>query len=162
MANMNEGNGKSKVHLTPQGLQDLKREYDELVNEKRPRLVERLASARTMGDLSENNDYLTAREELEFLDGRIVELEEVLGNAVLIKATNNKRKEVSLGCRVTVHVNGLSHTFHIVGEWEADPKNQKISHESPLGQALLGKKVGEEVEVEAPVGKLVYKILSIT
>lgn len=159
---MDENNGqKTEVHLTPQGLQDLKREYEELMNEKRPRLVERLANARSMGDLSENNDYFSAREELEFLDGRITELENVLNNAVLIKNDSRKKKTVSLGARVTVHVNGLRHTFHIVGEWEADPKTQKISHESPLGQALIGKKIGDEVEVQAPVGKLVYKILSI-
>lgn len=162
MVNMDENSEqKAKVHLTPQGLKDLKKEYEQLVNEKRPHLVERIANARSMGDLSENNDYLAAREELEFLDGRITELDNVINNVVLIKDGPGKKRRVGLGTRVTVHVKGVRHTFHIVGEWEADPKNQRISHGSPLGQALLGKKVGDEVEVEAPVGKLLYKILDV-
>lgn len=159
---MDKDNGQTpQVHLTPEGLEDLRREYEQLLNEKRPKVVERLANARSLGDLSENNDYITAKEELEFLDGRIVELERVLNNVVVIKNSFGKKREVTLGTRVTVHVNGIRHTFHIVGEWEADPKNQRISHESPLGRALLGKKVGDEVTVEAPVGKLAYKVLAI-
>lgn len=147
------------VHLTPEGLKELRKEYDELVNDKRPRLVERLANARQAGDLSENNDYTSAKEELEFLDGRIAELERVLQNAVVIK--KKTKGTVDLGTKVTVGVNGQRHVYHIVGEWEADPQNKKISPESPLGRALIGKRVGDKVDVEAPVGKVIYKIFSI-
>ncbi|MEK7182668.1 MAG: transcription elongation factor GreA [Patescibacteria group bacterium] len=146
------------IHLTSQGITELKEECEELLS-KRPRVVERLANARSMGDLSENSDYTNAKEELEFLDGRIDELEHVLRNAIVIKKVI--RKHVDLGAKVTVANNGERHIFHIVGEWEADPQEQKISHESPLGRALLGKKVGDNVEVEAPAGRVVYKILSI-
>ncbi|MBI4057959.1 transcription elongation factor GreA [Candidatus Microgenomates bacterium] len=156
---MDQNNNNNKFHFTPEGLAELQKEYDELISEKRPRLVERLTNARNMGDLSENNDYITAKEELEFLDGRIDELEQILNGAVIIK--KKAKSTIDLGAKVTLSVNGKKHIFHIVGEWEADPQEQKISHESPLGRALLGKKVGEIVEVEAPVGKISYKILDI-
>jgi len=134
-----------------------------LVNIKRPRVIERLANARTQGDLTENSDYHNAKDELEFLDGRISELEEVLKNAEIVNPSTNGTNTFSvvLGTKVTLAVNGEKHTFHIVGEWEADPTQKKISHTSPLGRALIGKKVGDKVEVDAPVGKIVYEILSI-
>ena len=146
--------------MTKQGLETLKGELDELVNVKRPRLVERLSNARSQGDLSENSDYSNAKEEMEFLDGRIDELEEVLKTASVVNG-NGKKGDVGVGTKVTVRVNGDKHVFDIVGEWEADPINKKISPESPLGQALCGKKVGEKVEVEAPAGNLNYEILLI-
>jgi transcription elongation factor GreA len=149
-----------QIQMTKQGLETLKGELDELVNEKRPRLVERLSNARSQGDLSENSDYANAKEEMEFLDGRIDELEEVLKTASVVNS-NGKRGDVGVGTKVTVKVNGDKHVFAIVGEWEADPINKKISPESPLGQALCGKKVGEKVDVEAPAGKLTYEILLI-
>ncbi|MBI2405572.1 transcription elongation factor GreA [Candidatus Microgenomates bacterium] len=158
MAKNSHTTRKHIIHLTPQGITELKEECEEMLS-KRPRVVERLANARSMGDLSENSDYTNAKEELEFLDGRIAELEHVLQNVIVIKKV--VRKHVDLGAKVTVATNGERHIFHIVGEWEADPQEKKISHESPLGRALLGKKVGETVEVEAPVGRVVYKILSI-
>lgn len=148
-----------QVHLTPEGLSDLKKEYDELTVSKRPQVVERLANARSQGDLSENNDYMNAKEELEFLDGRIAELENVLKNVVIIKKSS--KKIIDLGTKVTVSTDSIKNIFHIVGEWEANPGEKKISHESPLGKALLGKKVGDKVEVDAPAGKIIYKILSI-
>lgn len=147
--------------MTKEGLEALKRELDELVEVKRPKLVERLAYARQQGDLSENSDYLNAREELEFLDGRISELEQVLKSTSVIEGKNGKKDGVGLGTKVTVKVDGKKSVFDIVGEWEADPVNKKISHESPLGKALVGKKIGEKVEVEAPAGKLTYEILAI-
>ena len=149
-----------QVQMTKEGLKALEKELDELVNIKRPKLVERLSYARSQGDLSENSDYINAKEELEFLDGRIAELEDVLKNAEVVKV-GNKSEGVSVGTKVVLKVNGSTQTFEIVGEWEADPVNKKISHESPLGQALVGKKKGESVEVEAPAGKVVYEIQSI-
>ena len=146
--------------MTKEGIETLRKELDELVNDKRPKLVERLANARQQGDLTENSDYANAKEELEFLDGRIDELEDVLKTATVVKA-NGKAQGVDIGARGTVKVNGDRHIFDIVGEWEADPVNKKISPESPLGQALVGKRVGDKVEVEAPAGKLKYEILAI-
>jgi len=156
----NQPNLNTQIYLTAEGLEKLKEEFRQLLEEKRPRVVERLAYARSMGDLSENNDYISAKEELEFLDGRIAELESVIKNAIVIE-NKTQSKEVVLGAKVKVSINGNESIFHIVGEWEADPKNQKISHGSPLGKALLGKKIGEEVTVDAPIGKVVYKILDI-
>ncbi len=148
------------VQVTQKGLDELKHELDELANNKRPQLVDRLANARSQGDLAENSDYHNAKDELEFLDGRISELEDVLNNAVVV-GTGGGNNGVSVGTSVTVKTNGTQKTYHIVGEWEADPTKLKISHASPLGQALLGKKVGEKVEVNAPAGKIVYEVLSI-
>lgn len=146
--------------MTKEGVDALEKELAELVNEKRPKLVERLANARAQGDLTENSDYANAKEELEFLDGRIAELEEVLKTATVVSASN-KKNGIDVGTKVTLRVNGEKHVYDIVGEWEADPANKKISPESPLGQALFGKKVGEKVEVEAPAGKVEYEILAI-
>lgn len=152
---------QQKVLLTREGLEDLKKEYDELVEVKRPAAVARMAQARDLGDLTENSEYTAARQDLAFIDGRIVELEEILHEAKLItKSTGNKGK-IDVGCKVTLHIDGKKEIFTIVGEWEADPAQKKISHASPLGQALLGKKVGEKVQVEAPAGKLTYTIVEI-
>lgn len=149
----------TNLQLTQEGYKALKLELEEL-NGKRPAAVDRLAFARSQGDLSENNDYHNAREALEFLDGRINELEFVLQNAQVVKSSGD-HSIVGVGTKVKVASNGNQHVFHIVGEWEADPKAKKISQGSPLGQALLGKKIGDKVEVEAPAGKVVYQILAI-
>ncbi|KKS95673.1 MAG: transcription elongation factor GreA [Microgenomates group bacterium GW2011_GWC1_43_13] len=153
---------KNNLKLTRQGLDSLKAELAELRDVKRPKLVDRLANARSQGDLSENSDYQSAKEELEFLDGRIDELEEVVKTAFVVsEGTKLGDDGVGVGTKVTVKVNGVETAFDIVGEWEADPVNKKISHESPLGVALAGKKVGEKVEVEAPAGNIQYEILAV-
>ncbi len=149
------------ILLTKEGLEELKKEYDELVATKRPALIARIKNAREQGDLSENSDYEAAREELSFTEGRIAELEQVLHDAKLIIASKKAKGAVDMGSKVTLHVNGKKEEFMVVGEWEADPVEKKISHSSPLGKALMGKKIGEEIEVEAPVGKINYKVLSI-
>ncbi|MFH1863549.1 MAG: transcription elongation factor GreA [bacterium] len=148
------------IQITKAGLDALNKELDGLVNVKRPKLVERLSYARSQGDLAENSDYTYAKEDLEFMDGRISELEEVLKNAKVV-LSKGKNGGVAVGTTVTVKINGDKSVFEIVGEWEADPVNKKISHESPLGKALVGKKVGEKAEVEAPAGKVIYEILEI-
>jgi transcription elongation factor GreA len=158
----NAKNMKNNLKLTKPGLETLRHELEELLNVKRPKLVERLANARSQGDLSENSDYQSAKEELEFLDGRIDELTEVVKTAAVVSIGAKAGKDgVTVGTKVTVKVNGAKTIFDIVGEWEADPINKKISHDSPLGIALSGKKVGDKVEVEAPAGKLQYEILAI-
>jgi transcription elongation factor GreA len=151
-----------QVKLTKEGYEALKQELGVLVDEKRPKIVERLAFARQQGDLTENSDYTNAKEELEFLDGRISELETVLKTASIVDGRSNHKSDgVAVGTTVTVKANGDRHIYEIVGEWEADPVNKKISHQSPLGLALVGKKVGEKVQVEAPAGKVTYEILAI-
>jgi len=150
----------NKMLITREGLIELKREHEELVKIKRPVAVKRLADARELGDLSENSEYAAAKQDLSFMDGRILELEEILHNAKLITNSHSKNM-VDVGCKVILNVDGKKEEFMLVGEWEADPKEKKISHESPLGKALMGKKVGEKVEVEAPAGKILYKILGI-
>lgn len=153
-----------KIYLTKEGLEELRKEYNELTKVKRPEVLLRLADARNMGDLAENAEYGAAREELSFIDGRIDEIEELLRQVQLIdegKAKSGK-KNVVLGSKVTVHVNGKKEEFTVVGEWEADPAEKKISHESPLGKALLGKTSGDKVEVTAPAGKIHYTIISVS
>jgi len=150
-----------KIYLTKKGLEDLQKEYDDMVQKRRPEVVERLSAAREMGDLSENAEYTAAREELSFIDGRIEELEGILKEVEIISDGNHKTQAVDLGSLVVVKIGEKNETFTVVGEWEADPIEKKISHESPLGKALIGKAVGDEVHVEAPAGTMTYKIVSI-
>lgn len=153
---------EDQILLTPEGLEGLKKEYQHLMEEKRPVVVERLSGSRQTGDLTENTEYIHAKEELSFIDGRISELEEVINKAILINGKHGKCQCVNLGCKITVQTHdGKEHLFHLVGEWEADPAVKKISHNSPLGKSLIGKKVGDSIEVEAPVGKITYTITKI-
>lgn len=151
----------NKVQLTQKGLEALKKELEELLKDKRPKLVDRISNARAQGDLSENSDYQNAREELEFLEGRIDELEAVINSATVVSDSGSSNGGISVGTKVTVRVNGVKHTYEIVGDWEADPMNKKISPTSPIGSALVGKKIGDKFEVEAPAGKLSYEIVSL-
>ena len=148
-----------KTQLTKTGFENLKKELEELKNVKRKNAVERLAKARAMGDLSENSEYNAAKEELAFIEGRIQEIEELLKNAQVIE--NFQKELVNIGNKVVVEINGKIDQFEIVGEFEADPLNKKLSYTSPIGQALLGKKIGDQVEVEVPAGKIKYKIVEI-
>ena len=153
-----------KIYLTKEGLEELKKEYDELTKKKRPEVLEMVSQSRNQGDLAENAEYQAAREELSFIDGRIDELEEMLKQVVIIEegtAKGSGKQTVDLGKKVTLHVGAKKQVYTVVGEWEADPANQKISHESPLGKALMGKTVGDKIEVEAPAGKIHYTIVSI-
>lgn len=147
------------LFLTKEGLENLKAELKTLHEVKRPEIAKRIKEAREMGDISENSEYDAARQEQSFVEGRIEELEEILKNA---KISEPKHKDsVGVGCMVTVHVDGSEESFHIVGAMEANPLEKRISHESPLGSALVGKKVGDKIVVEAPVGKLTYTVLKI-
>lgn len=150
-----------KVFLTNEGFKKIKEEVETLKNSTRPQVVERLALARSQGDLSENNEYAAARDQLAFLDGRVEELEDLISKASIIDKSHGSCSCVGFGCRVTVNNGNSDCIFHIVGDWEANPTEKKVSHSSPLGQALLGKKVGEEVTFEAPAGKVLYKIVNI-
>lgn len=149
------------IVLTQNGLDELINELKLIKDEKLPKAIDRVATARSFGDLSENSEYQSAREDLAFLEGRMSELETLISNAKLIKVPNGKQKAIALGSKVTVHIGRTKHTYQIVGEWEADPKEKKISESSPLGKALIGRKEGEEIEVEAPAGKIKYKVALI-
>ncbi len=146
--------------LTKQGFENLQKELEELKNQKRPQAVERLSKARSMGDLSENSEYTAAKEELAFVEGRIAEIEEILKNSQIADSPTDDNT-IELGETVVVEKNQEKLTFTIVGEYEADPMNGKISINSPLGKSLISRKVGETVETETPAGKIIYKILEI-
>lgn len=150
-----------QVQLTQKGFDALKSELDALVETKRPKLIDRIANARAQGDLSENSDYQNAKEELEFLEGRIDELNTVTKNAQIVADLPKNGKLIGVGTKVVVRVNGTKSVFEMVGEWEADPVNKKISPTSPLGSALIGKKTGDKLEVDAPAGKIQYEIVAI-
>lgn len=152
---------KKKIFVTKEGLEELKHELEELSKVKRLEVLERVSGARAMGDLAENSEYTAAREELSLIDGRIEELSDILKNVELIKEGVKNTGAIQLGSTITVSINGKKEDFVLVGEWEADPHNKKISHESPLGKALLGKKIGEKIEVEAPAGTIAYTVVSI-
>lgn len=154
-----------KIYLTEEGLVELKKEHNELINVRRPDVLARVTQARNQGDLSENAEYVAARDELSFIDGRIDELEELLKQVSIIKEASKKsggKNVIELGSTVTLHIDGKKEIYTVVGEWEADPIEKKISHESPLGKALLGKTIGEKVEVTAPAGKIVYKVVDVS
>ena len=149
------------TYLTTEGAARLKAELEELTGPKRTELAARLRSAIQMGDLSENADNHKAKEDQGFLEGRIQELEYILGNAVIIEE-NNHNGVVSIGSHVTIQEEDFpEETYHLVGATEADPTKGKISHESPIGQALIDHKVGETVEAETPGGAIKLKILKI-
>jgi transcription elongation factor GreA len=152
---------RKKQFLTKKGLADLKQEYDELMTKKRPEVVSQLADAREQGDLSENAQYQAAREELSFLDDRIEELEELLKQVAVIDDSSTQDGTVKVGSRIVINNGKKDEEYMIVGEWEANPKEKKISDISPLGSVLLGKKLGESVVVTAPSGHITYTIKKI-
>jgi len=148
------------ILVTQEGLDELKQELKMIREDKRPDAVKRLQTARDMGDLSENSEYSNAKLDLEFIDERIGELESKLKKAkVVVKSTT--KKTVGIGSKVLVAVAGKGITYQIVGEGEAEPKEKKVSHNSPLGEALMGSKEGDKVQVKAPAGKIEYTIKDI-
>jgi len=147
------------IQFTTTGLSELKAELEELKKTKLPAAIDRVSRARDFGDLSENAEYHAAKEELAFLEGRVEELEELLKKAEVVTSKTNG--EVGVGCKVTIEASGKEQVYEVVGEWEADPMKAKISHTSPLGKALMGKKKGDAVEFMAPAGKVIYKIKKI-
>lgn len=148
------------TQLTEEGYTKLQNELKELIDDKKPHALERLQKARAMGDLRENSEYSAAKEELSFIEGRIAELEELIKNAEVIK-TKAKAGTVQIGDTIMVEKNGASEEYTIVGEFEADPMAKKLSNTSPIGKALIGKKIGQSVDVEVPAGKITYTIKDI-
>lgn len=153
-----------KPQLTQEGYDEIVKELKELEEVKLPDVIKRVEAARQYGDLSENAEYSNAKEDQEFTETRISDLKAVLQNATIVKHTT-KKSAVGMGSKVIVKIaSGRSKkqsTLHIVGEFEAEPRKGKISSASPLGKALMGKKKGDEVKVEAPAGVITYQIIEI-
>lgn len=149
-------------YLTEEGAAELRRELDELKHVKRPALAAKLKEAISQGDLSENADYHDAKEQQAFLEGRIQYLEGLLHSAVIVSDNGKQNHVVHVGSEVIVEEKGQPpETFFIVGAAEANPREGKISNESPMGRALMGKRVGDKVTVDAPAGQLTFKIKAI-
>lgn len=157
---MNGISGKRHYRLTEDGISDLRKELNGLVAE-RSTLADNIKTAREFGDLAENAEYQSARQEQEKNENRIAEIEAILAGAEIITAPKNPNGMVMLGSTVKLK-NGAIKEFQVVGTVEADPLNGKISDESPIGRALLGKKVGDEVEIKTPAETTRFKIVEIS
>jgi len=149
-----------KTQITKQGFEKLQKELEEFKTVKRPLAVQKLSTARSMGDLSENSAYTAAKQELNFIDGKIRFLEKVIRFSHVV-SPQTSGSEVVLGSLVTVKNKETESRFHIVGKHEADPMNGKLSIESPIGKALMGKKAGDVIIINAPAGRQEFKILHI-
>ncbi len=151
---------KQDFYLTKEGIEELESELKDLKSNKRKEVATALKEAKEFGDLSENTDWDDAKARQVFIEGRIAEIENILKHAKVIE--KSKGDEVVVGSTVEVQVEKDKHIYQIVGSTEANPEEGKISDESPIGKALLGKKVGEHAEVEIPAGSITYKIKRVT
>ena len=149
--------------MTLEGKQKLEEELEDLKMKRRPEVIKRIKIARSYGDLSENSEYESAKDEQAFVEGRISQIENMLQYAEIIDNEDVDKDEVSMGRKVTIKElpDEEPESYQIVGESESDPFNGKISNESPLGAALIGKKKGDTVKVEAPVGEIEYTVVSV-
>ncbi|OGG86707.1 transcription elongation factor GreA [Candidatus Kuenenbacteria bacterium RIFCSPHIGHO2_02_FULL_39_13] len=153
----------NKTYITSDGLQKLKDQFGYLINIERKNIAERIQEAKELGDLSENAEYSAAKDEQAFLEMKIAELDNVIKNAVVIEEKSAAGNDVvDVGSTVKFKNElGNKKEYTIVGCHESDPLNNKISNESPIGRAFLGRKKGDTVEFQAPKGLVKYKILSI-
>lgn len=153
---------KKQFHLTTEGINELKTELEGLVS-RRGDVADAIKTAREQGDLSENAEYHAAKDEQQNLESRIAEIEYILANVEVIEKPAGKGSKVQLGSVVELKdANGKTKQFQVVGTVEADPLSGKISDESPIGKALMGKKLGEEVEITTPVDTTTYTVNSIS
>lgn len=150
----------NQTYLSAVGIEEIKKELQELKTKKRQEIAKRLQEAKDLGDLSENAEYFEAKEAQSLNENRIGELEDLLKNAVVIEASRTEDM-VRIGSKIEVMANNNAEVFSIVGSAEAKPQEGKISNESPLGRAFLNKKIGDEVEVKTPGGLVKYKIVKI-
>lgn len=148
-------------YMSAEGLEKLKQELHELKTVKRRELVSRIEAAKALGDLSENAEYHEAKDALGFVEGRILEIEDLLKNVEVIEEGGTTTGIVRVGSTVTVTVNGKQKTYTIVGSSEADPVAGLISNESPIGSALLGAKAGQTVDVATPAGRTSYRVVEV-
>jgi transcription elongation factor GreA len=152
----------ASYYLTREGAKRLREELAYLKGPGRDQLSQRLRAAIQQGDLSENADYISAKEEQGFMEGRIQELEIILKNVIILEETIEPRDEVVVGARVTIQEEDFPpETYHLVGPKEADPRNGRISHESPIGRALIGHHIGDMVTAETPNGPINFTIVKI-
>ncbi len=160
---MTTNENENAVYLTPEGLQKLKEELDWRINVRRPEIAKQTEAARKEGDLSENAGYDEAKYQAGMNEGRIMELEHRLKHAVIIEKGDGPTETVQLGCTVTIVDKefGDEEVYTIVGSPEASPSDGKISNESPIGSALMGKKVGEVITVTTPGGEISFEIINI-
>ena len=150
------------IFLTAAGIESLKQELDHLKNTVRKELAVRLRAAIQMGDLSENADYISTKEEQGFVEGRIQELEQILKRTKVIENSNSNPDVIQIGSEVVVREEGFEEeTFNIIGSKEANPQNGKISYESPIGKSLLGRRVGDIVRVPTPGGFTNFMVIKI-
>lgn len=147
--------------ITAEGLEKLKKELDELRNSKRREISERIQEAKELGDLSENAEYVEAKNEQAFAEGRIQEIESILKHATIIKQSKKHASQVEVGSKIKIQDEKDTKEYYIVGSNEADPAKGRISNESPIGQAFLGKKVGDIIEISVPQGNKKFKIVAI-
>jgi transcription elongation factor GreA len=154
---------EKEMFLTPDGLRRLEEELEYLKTTKRKEVAERIKQAKAFGDLSENSEYEDAKNEQAFVEGRILALEQMLRNAKVIQG-NGAANEVAIGSRVRVRDLGTGEEceYWIVGSAEADPAQARISNESPVGRALLGRRPGDVVEVQVPAGSLRLEVVSLS
>ncbi|MBR2855401.1 transcription elongation factor GreA [Candidatus Saccharibacteria bacterium] len=143
---------KKSISLTPEGKKDLEKELDELIK-GRPMIAEKIATARSFGDLSENEEYSSARNEQKVAENRIAEIQEILKNAKVIRG--GKKDKVTLGVTVTLTLGGKKMEYTLVGPTEANPLEGKISNESPIGKALMGHKIGDDFEFNGKKTKII-------
>jgi transcription elongation factor GreA len=155
---------EKEILLTPDGMKKLEEELEHLKSVKRAEVAERIKVAIGYGDLSENSEYEDAKNEQAFIEGRIITLEKMLRNARVIQNEDVSTDVVSIGSKVRLQDLEFDEEveYTIVGSAESDPEKNRISNESPVGQALLGKKIGDTIEVQVPAGVIRYKILEIT
>lgn len=153
---------EKEVYLTAEGFEEIKKELEYLKHVKRPEVIKALQDARALGDLSENAEYDAARNEQAVIEGKIAELEAMIEKAVII--TNAQTDQVGVGCKVKIEYveDKEFEVYYIVGSKEADPFNNKISNESPIAQAIMGKKIGDVVTVSSPNGKYDVRIVEIS
>ena len=152
-----------QAYVTKDGLERLKEELVTLKTIKRKEIAFRIQEAKELGDLSENAEYAEAKNEQGFIEGRIIEIENILKNAEIILESGviDTNSVVQIGSTITIKDSDKERVLTIVGSSEASPAKGLISNESPLGQAFLGKKVGDKVEVSVPKGVMIYKVLNI-
>lgn len=148
-------------YVTAERLEELKRELEELKTTRRIEVAKRLNRAKELGDLSENSEYIEAREEQGLVERRIFELEQMVKNAVLITKPQENTDRIQIGATFEVEKDGKRHRYTIVGSSEARPEAGLISNESPLGKAFLEKREGDIVKIKVPIGEVTYKIVKI-
>lgn len=150
---------KKEILITKEGLEKLQAELEELIKVRRPDVINRIKTAKELGDLSENAEYTAAKEDQSFIEGRIQELEQTIKQGRVVTHANSDA--AGIGSALTVEVEGEQDRFELVGPAESDPENGRISVDSPVGRALLGSKAKDKITVQTPEGSTVYTVITV-